>query len=174
MPSEAGFGGFRRFHTAGMRLHQNKIPPAFPICRHRFLQNKPPAPLLQKAVRHSEYPDTEQSFRRHLRRRDESKNIMSQALPYRPDIDTLRAAAVLSVIVFHIEKNWLPGGFLGVDIFFVISGFLMTAILLREMSGGGEVFPEGILYPPHQADSARIFRRIGGNADRRLLFIHQR
>ncbi|HEY9972808.1 TPA: acyltransferase, partial [Neisseria meningitidis] len=56
---------------------------------------------------------------------------MSQALPYRPDIDTLRAAAVLSVIVFHIEKNWLPGGFLGVDIFFVISGFLMMAILLR-------------------------------------------
>lgn len=123
-----------------MRLHQNKIPPAFPICRHRFLQNKPPAPLLQKAVRHSEYPDTEQSFRRHLRRRDESKNIMSQALPYRPDIDTLRAAAVLSVIVFHIEKNWLPGGFLGVDIFFVISGFLMTTILHREMSGGGGRF----------------------------------
>lgn len=61
---------------------------------------------------------------------------MSQALPYRPDIDTLRATAVLSVIVFHIEKDWLPGGFLGVDIFFVISGFLMTAILLREMSGG--------------------------------------
>nr|WP_239995633.1 acyltransferase [Neisseria meningitidis] len=109
-----------------------------------------------------------------MRRRDESKNIMSQALPYRPDIDTLRAAAVLSVIVFHIEKNWLPGGFLGVDIFFVISGFLMTAILLREMSGGGEVFPEGILYPPHQTDFARIFRRIGGNAGRRLLFIHQR
>lgn len=123
-----------------MRLHQNTIPPAFPICRHRFLQNKPPAPLLQKAVRHSEYPDTEQSFRRHLRRRDESKNIMSQALPYRPDIDTLRAAAVLSVIVFHIEKNWLPGGFLGVDIFFVISGFLMTTILHREMSGGGGRF----------------------------------
>lgn len=83
-----------------------------------------------------------------MRRRDESKNIMSQALPYRPDIDTLRAAAVLSVIVFHIEKNWLPGGFLGVDIFFVISGFLMTMILHREMSGGG-VFTEDILYPPH-------------------------
>ncbi len=69
------------------------------------------------------------------------KNIMSQALPYRPDIDTLRAAAVLSVIVFHIEKDWLPGGFLGVDIFFVISGFLMTTILHREMSGGGGGFP---------------------------------
>ncbi|WP_233274620.1 hypothetical protein [Neisseria meningitidis] len=57
MPSEVGFGGFRRFHTAGMRLHQNKIPPAFLICPPRFLQNKPPAPLLQKAVRHSEYPE---------------------------------------------------------------------------------------------------------------------
>ncbi|CNQ69307.1 putative lipo-oligosaccharide acyltransferase [Neisseria gonorrhoeae] len=98
---------------------------------------------------------------------------MSQALPYRPDIDTLRAAAVLSVIVFHIEKDWLPGGFLGVDIFFVISGFLMTAILLREMSGGA-FLPQDILYPPHQTDFARIFRRIGGNAGRRLLFIHQR
>ncbi|HGH6088443.1 TPA: hypothetical protein ACJL5U_000550 [Neisseria meningitidis] len=57
MPSEVGFGCFRRFHTAGMRLHQNKIPPAFLICPPRFLQNKPPAPLLQKAVRHSEYPE---------------------------------------------------------------------------------------------------------------------
>ncbi|HEZ4191190.1 TPA: hypothetical protein WIE70_001490, partial [Neisseria meningitidis] len=57
MPSEAGFGGFRRFHTAGMQPHQNKIPPAFLICPPRFLQNKPPAPLLQKAVRHSEYPE---------------------------------------------------------------------------------------------------------------------
>lgn len=96
-----------------MRLHQNKIPPAFPICPPRFLQNKPPAPLLQKAVRHSEYP---------------VQNDLS---------DGICAAAVLSVIVFHIEKNWLPGGFLGVDIFFVISGFLMTMILHREMSGGG-------------------------------------
>lgn len=43
---------------------------------------------------------------------------MSKVLSYRPDIDTLRAVAVLSVVVFHIEKNWLPGGFLGVDIFF--------------------------------------------------------
>ena len=45
---------------------------------------------------------------------------MSKVLSYRPDIDTLRAMAVLSVVAFHIEKNWLPGGFLGVDIFFVI------------------------------------------------------
>ncbi|HHO0262080.1 TPA: hypothetical protein ACRR6P_001968 [Neisseria gonorrhoeae] len=57
MPSEAGFGGFRRSHTAGMQPHQNKIPPAFPICPPRFLQNKPPALPLREAVRYSEYPE---------------------------------------------------------------------------------------------------------------------
>lgn len=61
---------------------------------------------------------------------------MSKVLSYRADIDTLRAIAVLAVVIFHIEKNWLPGGFLGVDIFFVISGFLITMILHCEMSTG--------------------------------------
>ena len=44
--------------------------------------------------------------------------------------------AVLAVFVFHLDHRWLPGGFLGVDIFFVISGFLITSILLNEMSTG--------------------------------------
>lgn len=50
-----------------------------------------------------------------------------QAVRYRPEIDGLRAVAVLSVIIFHLNNRWLPGGFLGVDIFFVISGFLIPA-----------------------------------------------
>jgi peptidoglycan/LPS O-acetylase OafA/YrhL len=49
-------------------------------------------------------------------------------------IDGLRALAVLAVIVFHLDPAWLPGGFLGVDIFFVISGFLITSIIVREHS----------------------------------------
>lgn len=57
-------------------------------------------------------------------------------LKYRSDIDGLRALAVLSVVIFHINKEWLPGGFIGVDIFFVISGFLITGILHREISEG--------------------------------------
>lgn len=50
----------------------------------------------------------------------------------RDDIQGLRALAVLAVIIYHVNHNWLPGGFIGVDIFFVISGYLITGIVLRQ------------------------------------------
>lgn len=61
------------------------------------------------------------------------------AIQYRPDIDGLRALAVLSVILFHIDESALPGGFLGVDIFFVISGYLITLLLVKEIGQSGRI-----------------------------------
>lgn len=55
---------------------------------------------------------------------------------YRPEIDGLRAIAVLSVVIAHANHQWLPSGFLGEDVFFVISGFLITQIISKEMQQG--------------------------------------
>lgn len=63
---------------------------------------------------------------------------------YRPDIDGLRALAVVWVVIYHFFPNLLPGGFVGVDVFFVISGFLITGIILREQSS--QAFSLGHFY----------------------------
>lgn len=55
---------------------------------------------------------------------------------YRPDIDGLRAVAVLAVVVFHAFPNWVRGGFIGVDIFFVISGYLISTIIFESLDKG--------------------------------------
>lgn len=57
-------------------------------------------------------------------------------MKYRPEIDGLRAIAVIPVVLFHAEFSIFSGGFVGVDIFFVISGYLITTIILTEMEQG--------------------------------------
>jgi peptidoglycan/LPS O-acetylase OafA/YrhL len=63
-------------------------------------------------------------------------------LDYRPDIDGLRAIAVLAVIGFHAFPAWIRGGFVGVDVFFVISGYLISTILLTGMERGSFRFAQ--------------------------------
>jgi peptidoglycan/LPS O-acetylase OafA/YrhL len=57
-------------------------------------------------------------------------------LLYRPDIDGLRAVAILSVLAFHLRPWRVPGGFVGVDVFFVISGYLISTIVFAEIASG--------------------------------------
>jgi peptidoglycan/LPS O-acetylase OafA/YrhL len=60
-------------------------------------------------------------------------------VPYVPALDGLRALAVIAVIVYHANHQWLGGGFLGVEVFFVISGYLITLLLISERERSGTV-----------------------------------
>ena len=60
---------------------------------------------------------------------------------YRPQIDGLRAIAVLAVILFHADPRLVPGGYLGVDIFFVISGYLITSLIIADLGQGNFSLP---------------------------------
>tara|TARA_B110000003_G_scaffold276490_1_gene323268 strand:- start:3900 stop:5762 length:1863 start_codon:yes stop_codon:yes gene_type:complete len=61
---------------------------------------------------------------------------MNKSFIYRAEIDGLRAIAVFSVIFFHLDLNFFRGGYIGVDIFFVISGYLITSLILNELNNG--------------------------------------
>ena len=67
---------------------------------------------------------------------------MTHTIEYRPDVDGLRAIAVVSVILFHIGIPGFLGGYVGVDVFFVISGFLITSLILKELDAGTFCFKD--------------------------------
>ena len=60
-------------------------------------------------------------------------------LGYRPELDGLRAVAIAAVVLFHVDHQAIPGGYLGVDVFFVLSGFLITSRLLEEHELTGRI-----------------------------------
>ena len=70
---------------------------------------------------------------------EEAQGQRSAQSRFRPDIEGLRAVAVVAVVLFHAEMPGVGGGFVGVDVFFVISGFLITGLLWREVSTTGVV-----------------------------------
>jgi peptidoglycan/LPS O-acetylase OafA/YrhL len=70
---------------------------------------------------------------------EEVQSRRSARKEFRPDIEGLRAVAVVAVVLFHAETPGVGGGFIGVDVFFVISGFLITGLLWREVSTAGTV-----------------------------------
>ena len=65
-----------------------------------------------------------------------NKKTSDKSLSYRPDIDGLRALAVFAVFIFHAFPKYMKGGFIGVDIFFVISGFLISTIIFSQLEKG--------------------------------------
>ena len=62
-------------------------------------------------------------------------------VPYLPGLDGMRALAVVAVMVYHANNAWLPGGFIGVEVFFVITGYLITLLLIGEHERTGRVEP---------------------------------
>jgi peptidoglycan/LPS O-acetylase OafA/YrhL len=73
------------------------------------------------------------------RRAPASSGAPEVRLSYRPGLDGLRALAVIAVLLYHADLAWIPGGFLGVEVFFVISGYLITALLLAEWRQRGRI-----------------------------------
>tara|TARA_B110000305_G_scaffold52568_1_gene57601 strand:+ start:60 stop:2015 length:1956 start_codon:yes stop_codon:yes gene_type:complete len=69
-----------------------------------------------------------------------NRSVQSNTHSFRPDIQGLRAIAVLSVILFHLDFSFFEGGFIGVDIFFAISGFLMAQVISRDLQSGNFSF----------------------------------
>src|SRR4051812_43337094 len=61
------------------------------------------------------------------------------AMGHRPPLDGIRAIAVAAVVLFHFGFAWIPGGFLGVDGFFVVSGYLITTLMIEEWEGTGGI-----------------------------------
>jgi peptidoglycan/LPS O-acetylase OafA/YrhL len=62
--------------------------------------------------------------------------VSTNTVQYRPDIDGMRALAIIPVLLFHFFPDLMPGGFIGVDVFFVISGFLISRIIFQEVAQG--------------------------------------
>lgn len=117
---------------------------------HRHAQSRKPAsavappkrgrfPIVESPLASPPVTAGEASNRAHLDRPSTLAGHHPNRLPYIPALDGLRALAVMAVLLYHSGIGWLPGGFLGVEVFFVISGYLITSMLLGERQASGRV-----------------------------------
>jgi peptidoglycan/LPS O-acetylase OafA/YrhL len=74
-----------------------------------------------------------------MSKKGDGVSIQLTKLGHTPCLDGMRGIAILAVLIFHLEWHWLPGGFFGVDIFFALSGFLTTTLLLEEQFAFGKI-----------------------------------
>ena len=90
-------------------------------------------------LRQAQIDDAATGSKRQNRSAFATPGVTEVRLPYRPGLDGLRALAVIAVLLYHADLAWIPGGFLGVEVFFVISGYLITALLLAEWRQRGRI-----------------------------------
>ena len=94
-------------------------------------------------------------------------------LPYMPGLDGLRALAVVAVLLYHAGLPWIPGGFLGVEVFFVISGYLITALLLSEWGARGRVDLKAFWFGRARRLLPALFVMIGVTLAFAVAFLHE-
>src|SRR5215203_2186902 len=95
--------------------------------------------LTRRTLRQPRIADAQISGKGPYRRAVLKPGTPEVRLPYSPGLDGLRALAVIAVLLYHADLSWIPGGFLGVEVFFVISGYLITALLLAEWHQKGTI-----------------------------------
>ena len=97
---------------------------------------------------------------------------LAPRLGYIPALDGLRAVAVIAVLLYHGDQAWIPGGFLGVDVFFVISGYLITCLLLADCAAERRRRAQALLVPPRPTPPARaVHHALRGVAVRDRCFL---
>ena len=104
--------------------------------------------------------------------RDRPRPSTRLSMGYVAGLDGMRAVAVIAVLLYHADVTWLPGGFLGVEVFFVISGYLITALLLAERGNTGRIHLREFWLRRARRLLPALFAVLAVTSTVSLLFVH--